>query len=191
MFLLAICTRISTSHGSEGVPNFTTGSNFTCPIISIPIARLRSASSAPKIGGFFGFKWKQDLILSEDSGSIAFGCQSFPDFGMECGFSSELPLELTAQTWIVPTIIAVITAVVHLIVMKCFAQKLGADILEHCTADKLKETVCKAYENIGITTSLVMTTVVGLLIEGHEISPLDHPMVQINVSFWGLCSAFW
>lgn len=62
----------------------------------------------------------------------------------------------------------------HLIVVKGFARKLGADILEHCTADKLKETVCKAYENIGITTSLVMTTVVGLLIEGHEISPAYH-----------------
>ena len=48
---------------------------------------------------------------------------------------------------------------------------ISLSLLRNCSLDDVKNSARNAWTNIGVTTSLVMTTVVGALIEGHEISP--------------------
>ena len=73
---------------------------------------------------------------------------------------------------LVPVGLAAALIFVHNWVTWRFAEAIGLDLLENCEVERLRETVCKAYENIGITTALVMTTVTGLLIDGHVIRPV-------------------
>lgn len=74
---------------------------------------------------------------------------------------------LTAGCWIVYG-----TALLgHLVVTKLFTVKISLSLLRNCSLDDVKNSARNAWTNIGVTTSLVMTTVVGALIEGHEISP--------------------
>ena len=84
-----------------------------------------------------------DSIIYNDGGNLSVGC------------------------WIVYS-----TAVLgHLLVSKLFTVKISLSLLRNCSLDDVKSSARNAWTNIGVTTSLVLTTVVGALIEGHEISP--------------------
>lgn len=80
-------------------------------------------------------------------------------------------------------IVASIVLVVHLGIRFGCAKMVGDDILEHCKCGSgpqknkpHKEVMCKIYENVGITSSLILTTVGGLLASDRdtEDSPDDH-----------------
>ena len=73
--------------------------------------------------------------------------------------------------WLAPTIITASYYALHTLLRMCLAAKLGQDLLKHCPQANLKETVCKSFETISVTTALVMTTVAGLLISVQEIAP--------------------
>ena len=60
---------------------------------------------------------------------------------------------------------------VHIVCACLFKVKISISLLRHCSIEDIKSSARNAWTNIGVTTSLVMTTVVGALIEGHEMSP--------------------
>ena len=74
-------------------------------------------------------------------------------------------------TWTAPILVSLVCLPTHGLLWWLFPEKLGRDLLEECTVEKLKDTVCKAYEVNSVTTALIMTTVAGLLVEGHEMAP--------------------
>lgn len=74
-------------------------------------------------------------------------------------------------TWTAPILVSLVCLPTHGLLWWLFPEKLGRDLLEECTVEKLKDTVCKAYEVNSVTTALIMTTVAGLLVEGHEMTP--------------------
>ena len=85
----------------------------------------------------------------------------------------------------------------HLFITLRFRVKISISLLKRCSLHDIKDTVKNAWTNIGLTTSLVMTTVIGALIEGHEITPqgfLHRPpdIVTYQASFmwrfaWHVC----
>ena len=87
-----------------------------------------------------------------------------------------------------------ITLVGHLFITMRFRVKISISLLKRCSLHDIKETVKNAWTNIGITTSLVMTTIIGALIEGHEITPqgfcTDHlTLLHIKQIYVALCMA--
>lgn len=58
---------------------------------------------------------------------------------------------------------------------------IAVDILEHCPLLEVKDAACKVYENLGLLTALVLTTVPGMLLDGHEIEAY-HPCLAESQS---------
>ena len=83
----------------------------------------------------------------------------------------------------------------HLIILLQFRVKISISLLKRCSFHDIKDATKNAWTNIGLTTSLVMTTIIGALIEGHEITPqgfcLNHAdalhIRQIYVAFCIAC----
>ncbi|CAJ1327406.1 unnamed protein product [Effrenium voratum] len=72
----------------------------------------------------------------------------------------------------------------HVLCAALFKVKISISLLRHCSIQNIKSSAQNAWTNIGVTTSLVMTTVVGALIEGHEMSPQGfcmEPQQRIHV----------
>ena len=74
-------------------------------------------------------------------------------------------------TWTAPIVISLVFLPIHFALWCCASEKLGQDLLEQCKNSVLKDTVCKAYEVNSVTTALVMTTIAGMFVEGHELDP--------------------
>lgn len=82
----------------------------------------------------------------------------------------------------------------HLFITLRFRVKISISLLKRCSLHDIKDTVKNAWTNIGLTTSLVMTTVIGALVEGHEITPqgfcTDHlTLLHIKQVYVALCMA--
>jgi len=82
----------------------------------------------------------------------------------------------------------------HMIMFLTFRVKISISLLKRCSFDDIKDATKNAWTNIGLTTSLVMTTIIGALIEGHEITPqgfcLDHlDVLHVRQTYVAFCVA--
>eukprot|EP00438_Fugacium_kawagutii_P001785 Skav235964 [mRNA] locus=scaffold592:102916:103809:- [translate_table: standard] len=87
-----------------------------------------------------------------------------------------------------------ISVALHLFITFRYRVRISISLVKHCSSHDVKESVKSAWTNIGLTTSLVMTTVIGALIEGHEITPqgfcMDHPsLLHTQQIYVALCVA--
>ena len=112
---------------------------------------------------------------------------AFEDIG---GHMENLALGIGLGAWLVYGI----AVCGHLFITLRFRVKISISLLKRCSLHDIKDTVKNAWTNIGLTTSLVMTTVIGALIEGHEITPqgfcTDHlTLLHIKQVYVALCMA--
>ncbi|CAE7734965.1 unnamed protein product [Symbiodinium sp. CCMP2456] len=91
-----------------------------------------------------------------------------------------------------PWIVYAVSFALHLTATMAFNDRISISILRHCSLRRVKDSAKNAWTNIGVTTSLVLTTVIGALIEGHEITPQgycigEYQMFQIRQIYVALC----
>lgn len=73
-------------------------------------------------------------------------------------------------------IVYCVSVSLHLLCTHFFKVRISISLLRHCAIQDIKNSARNAWTNIGVTSSLVMTTVVGALIEGRERRhPHTHP----------------
>ena len=99
---------------------------------------------------------------------------SYEDLAREMG---QLSNGLGLGAWLVYSI----SVCGHLLVTLCFRVKISISLLKRCSLDDIKECAKNAWTNIGLTTSLVMTTIIGALIEGHEMTPQGFCMDRLSL----------
>ena len=91
-----------------------------------------------------------------------------------------------------PMIVYFVSIGLHMMATMLFNERISIGVLRHCSLSNIKESAKNAWTNIGVTTSLVMTTIIGALIEGHEITPQgyclgSYQLFQIRQVYVALC----
>lgn len=100
------------------------------------------------------------------------------------------PLALGLGAWLVYGL----SVTGHMIMFLMFRVKISISLLKRCSFHDIKDATKNAWTNIGLTTSLVMTTIIGALIEGHEITPqgfcLNHlDVIHVRQTYVAFCVA--
>ncbi|CAE7479107.1 unnamed protein product [Symbiodinium natans] len=80
---------------------------------------------------------------------------------------------MAVPNWETPVIVSACLIVLHGFLWLGFRTRIAWNLFGRTQVDQVKDAVIKAVENNLMATSFIMTTVVGLLVDGHEIETVD------------------